>query len=130
MNKTLFVFLITGIIFLCLITAGCITTPDITGPETPDPLDPIFGTWTAEKLTSEGYNEYYTMVFNEDGTGKVTVNSMGMALPSDFTWTKSSNLNYQMYFKIAASGFFQQNTLVINSDEKTCTVIGIEFTRS
>jgi len=130
MNKNLFLSLITGFIFLCLITAGCITTSDITGPETPGPLDPIFGTWTADKLTSQGYEEYYTMVFNEDGTGKVTVRSMGTELTSNFTWTKSSNLNYQMYFEIAASGFCQKNTLVMNSDEKTCSVIDIEFTKS
>jgi hypothetical protein len=129
MNKTLFISMITGIIFLCLITAGCITTSDITGPETPGALDPIFGTWDGQ-TTNAGYTEYYTMIFNEDGTGEVTVKSMGTELPSDFTWTKSSNLNYKMYFAIAASGFSQQNTLVMNSNEKTCTVIGIEFTRS
>ncbi len=130
MNKTLFISLIMGIIFLCLISAGCITTSVITGTENPGQLDPIFGTWTAHVLNSQGYNEYYTMVFNEDGTGEVTVDSMGMELTSDFTWTKSSSLNYKMFFVIAASGFSQQNTLVMNSNEKTCSVIGIEFTRS
>jgi len=135
MNKTLFISLIMGIIFLCLISAGCITTSVITGTETPGTdtpgaLDPIFGTWTAHVLNSQGYNEYYTMVFNEDGTGEVTVDSMGMELTSDFTWTKSTNLNYKMFFEIAASGFSQQNTLVMNSNEKTCSVIGIAFTRS
>ncbi len=121
MNKNLFISLIAGIIFLCLITAGCITTSDIPGIETETPvqLDPIFGTWTAKKLTSQGDNEYYTMVFNEDGTGKVTVKGMGTELTSDFTRTKSSNLNYKMYFEIAASGFSQQNTLVMKSDENT-----------
>jgi len=130
MNKTLFISLISGIIFLCLITAGCITTSDITGTETPEALDPIFGTWTANVLNSQGYNEYYTMVFNEDGTGTATVDSMGMELTSDFTWTKSSDINYQMDFKIAASGFSQKNTLVMNSNGKTCTVIGITFIKN
>ena len=130
MNKTLFISLITGIIFLCLITAGCVTTSDVTGTEMPGALDPIFGTWTANVLNSQGYNEYYTMVFNEDGTGTVTVDSMGMDLTSDFTWTKSSNLNYQMDFKIAASGFSQTNALVMNSNGKTCTVIGITFIKN
>ena len=122
--------MIAGIIFLCLITAGCITTSDVTEPETPEPLDPIFGTWTADILGSQGSYEYYTLVFNEDGTGTVTVKSMGTELISDFTWTKSTSLNYKMFFTIAASGFSQQNTLIMNSDENTCSVIGIEFTRS
>ncbi len=129
-NSPLLISLITGIVFLCLITAGCVTTSDVTGTEVPGALDPIFGTWTGETTNSKGYVEYYTMVFNEDGTGKVTVKSMGTELPSTFTWTKSSSLNYNLFFTIAASGFSQQNKLVMNSDEKTFSVIGIEFTKN
>ena len=129
MNKSFLTSLIIGIIFLCIVTAGCVTTSDVTGTETPGTLDPIFGTWTGE-TTNAGYTEYYTMVFNEDGTGKVTVKSMGTELPSDFTWTKSSNLNYNLFFTIAASGFSQQNKLVMNSNEQSFSVIGIEFIKN
>ncbi len=129
MNKTLLISLISGIVFLCLITAGCITTSDVTGTEIPGALDPIFGTWTGQTMNA-GYTEYYTMVFNEDGTGEVTVKSMGTELPSEFTWTKSSNLNYNLFFTIAASGFSQQNKLVMSSNEQSFSVIGIEFTRN
>ncbi|WP_319378397.1 hypothetical protein [uncultured Methanocorpusculum sp.] len=133
MNKSLLTPLIIGIIFLCIITAGCVTTSFVTGSETPDvgtnALDPIFGTWTGQ-TTNAGNAEYYTMVFNEDGTGKVTVKSMGTELPSNFTWTKSSNLNYNLFFTVAASGFSQQNKLVMNSNEQSYTVIGIEFVKN
>ncbi len=129
MNKTLLISLVSGIIFLCLVTAGCVTTSDVTGTETPGALDPIFGTWTGQTV-STGYTEYYTMVFNEDGTGKVTVKSMGTELPSDFTWTKSSSLNYNLFFSVAASGFSQQNKLVMNSNEQSFSVIGIEFIKN
>jgi len=129
MNKSLLTSLIIGIIFLCIVIAGCVTTSDVTGTETPGALDPIFGTWTGQTV-SAGYTEYYTMVFNEDGTGKVTVKSMGTELPSDFTWTKSSSLNYNLFFSVAASGFSQQNKLVMNSNEQSFSVIGIEFIKN
>ncbi len=129
MNKTLLISLISGIIFLCLVTAGCVTTSDLTGTETPGALDPIFGTWTGQ-IMNAGYTDYYTMVFNEDGTGEVTVKSMGTELPSDFTWTKSSNLNYNLFFTIVASGFSQQNKLVMKSNEQSFSVIGIEFIKN
>lgn len=129
MNKTLLISLVSGIIFLSLVTAGCVTTSDVTGTETPGALDPIFGTWTGQTV-SAGYTEYYTMIFNEDGTGKVTVKSMGTELPSDFTWTKSSSLNYNLFFSVAASGFSQQNKLVMSSNEQSYMVIGIEFVKN
>jgi hypothetical protein len=129
MNKSLLTPLIIGIIFLCIVIAGCVTTSDVTGTDIPGPLDPIFGTWTGQTMNA-GYTEYYTMVFNEDGTGQVTVKSMGTELPSDFTWTKSSNLNYNLFFTIAASGFSQQNKLVMNSNEQSFSVIGIEFIKN
>ncbi|HJJ51141.1 MAG TPA: hypothetical protein O0X01_06445 [Methanocorpusculum sp.] len=129
MNKNIFVFLIAGIIFLCLITAGCITTPDIVEIVAPEELDPIIGTWTGENNNPNGYFEKHTMVFNKDGTGKISTAGMGMTLPSNFTWTKTSDLNYQLNFAIAGSGFSQKNALVMDSDEKTCSVIAIEFTK-
>lgn len=129
MNKNLFLALITGVIFISLITAGCIATSDIIDIVTPEEQDPILGTWTGEKNNPEGYFEKYTMVFNKDGTGKLSTDGMGMTQLLDFTWTKTRDQNYKMHFDIAGSGFSQNNILVLSSYSNTCSVNDIEFTK-
>jgi hypothetical protein len=44
--------------------------------------------------------------------------------------TVKFSLTYNLFFTVAASGFSQQNKLVMNSDEKTFSVIGIEFVKN
>ncbi|MDD2471154.1 MAG: hypothetical protein PHY67_04825 [Methanocorpusculum sp.] len=135
MNKRhLLLFLAAGLLVICLSTAGCITSSNITGPvtQTQKPLteDPIIGTWIGYKPVPNYGDDKYTMVFKSDGTGTVSLDSMGLPLPSNFTWKLLENGDYKLNFAIAASGFMQTNTLVLNSDGKTCTVIGIEFIKS
>jgi hypothetical protein len=133
-KRLLLLFTAAVILVICLSTAGCITSSEITGPitqtQTPLTEDPIIGTWTGYKPVPNYGDDKYTMVFKSDGTGTVSLDSMGLPLPSTFTWTLQNNGDYKLNFAIAASGFMQTNTLKLGSDGKTCTVIGIEFLKN
>jgi len=134
-KRLLLLLLAAGILVICLSSAGCITSSNITGPvatQTQESItqDPIIGTWTGAKSVPNYGDDKYTMVFKSDGTGTVSLESMGLPLPSEFTWTLQNNGNYKLTFAIAASGFLQTNTLVLGSDGKTFSVIGIEFVKS
>ena len=122
-------------------SAGCLTYMTVSDPEIeyesepgPGPAvsesDPIVGTWSGRTINPNGYEEKYTLIFSSGGAGKVMAATMGFTQTSDFTWTLLDDQTYRMGFPIAASGFSQKNTLTLSGDKKTCSVIGIEFTKS
>lgn len=118
-------------------SAGCLGYMTVSDPEIDDEpgsavseSDPIVGTWVGKITNPNGYEEKYTLIFNSGGVGRVLAGTMGYIQSSDFTWELLDDHTYRMDFLIAASGFSQKNTLTLSGDKKTCSVIGIEFTKS
>lgn len=120
-------------------SAGCLSYMTVSDPvieyepgpgPTVSQSDPLVGTWVGRTTNPNGYEEKYTLIFNTGGTGRLTAATMGFTQSSDFTWTLIDDHTYRMDFPIAASGFSQKNTLTLSSGKKTCSVIGVEFTKS